>query len=508
MKYQPITSVWEITFACNMRCKHCGSSCTTALPDELTTEEALKVCDYIGEMGLAYITLSGGEPLVRKDWHIIAKRLKENKVIPNMITNGWLLTDEQVKLAKDAGISNIAISIDGMKETHDFMRKEGSFDRISKSLDTLRENNMPASVISTINNKNINELPELYEFLKEKGVKNWQMQYAMPMGNFIENRDLIIEPNQIDDIIDIAHKFAMENIIRIDLSDCVGYYNNKEIEIRTHGAETDDFLWTGCPAGKHVFGIRYNGDVVGCTSLRDDMFIEANLREKSIKEIWNNEDSFEWNRQLSKDKLTGFCAKCQFGAYCQAGCSVLKFTTGNKIIENEYCSYKVAIDKERIEIDSINSEKVLLEKGREAMKEEEYQLAEIYFSKLYKKDRNNTDVINNLGFINYQLENYSACTKLNKECISIDQTNAYAHKGLGLSFVKEGEKEKGIKYLEKAIELADESFLDPYFDLALTLYEDDEFLKAKNILNQGREKSEEFVKFSNDLYNLIQQKLN
>lgn len=51
------TAVWEITMGCNMRCKHCGSSCAEALPDELNTSEALEVCDQ-----LKVITLSGGEP--------------------------------------------------------------------------------------------------------------------------------------------------------------------------------------------------------------------------------------------------------------------------------------------------------------------------------------------------------------------------------------------------------------------------------------------------------------
>lgn len=41
------TAVWEITMGCNMRCKHCGSSCAEALPDELNTSEALEVCDQL-----------------------------------------------------------------------------------------------------------------------------------------------------------------------------------------------------------------------------------------------------------------------------------------------------------------------------------------------------------------------------------------------------------------------------------------------------------------------------
>jgi len=69
MEFQPITAVWEITFACNMRCKHCGSGCNTTKPDELSTEEALKVCDQIAELKIDYITLSGGEPL--KDYQIM-----------------------------------------------------------------------------------------------------------------------------------------------------------------------------------------------------------------------------------------------------------------------------------------------------------------------------------------------------------------------------------------------------------------------------------------------------
>lgn len=56
------TAVWEITMGCNMRCKHCGSSCAEALPDELNTSEALEVCDQLKDLGLKVITLSGGEP--------------------------------------------------------------------------------------------------------------------------------------------------------------------------------------------------------------------------------------------------------------------------------------------------------------------------------------------------------------------------------------------------------------------------------------------------------------
>ena len=111
---KPITAVWEITMGCNMQCKHCGSSCASALPGELSTEEALGLCKQIGELGLEWITLSGGEPTTRKDWNKIAEALNTNGVIPNMITNGWAFSPEEARKAEASGVNTIAISIDGL----------------------------------------------------------------------------------------------------------------------------------------------------------------------------------------------------------------------------------------------------------------------------------------------------------------------------------------------------------------------------------------------------------
>lgn len=68
MEYMPTTAVWEVTMGCNMQCKHCGSRCKESLADELTTEEALDLCDQIGDLGLKWITLSGGRTFNKKGY--------------------------------------------------------------------------------------------------------------------------------------------------------------------------------------------------------------------------------------------------------------------------------------------------------------------------------------------------------------------------------------------------------------------------------------------------------
>ena len=131
------TAVWEITMGCNMRCKHCGSSCAEALPDELNTSEALEVCDQLKDLGLKVITLSGGEPTTRSDWHIIAKRLVDNGIITSIITNGWLIDENFIHNAITSGIRSVCLSIDGLEKTHDFIRRSGSFNKSIKALKEL-----------------------------------------------------------------------------------------------------------------------------------------------------------------------------------------------------------------------------------------------------------------------------------------------------------------------------------------------------------------------------------
>ena len=93
-KFYPETVVWEITFACNMRCLHCGTSAGKQRPEELSTDEALSLIDELTELGCKNVTLSGGEPLLRKDWKVLAQRLKDNGLISYLITNGYAMNEK------------------------------------------------------------------------------------------------------------------------------------------------------------------------------------------------------------------------------------------------------------------------------------------------------------------------------------------------------------------------------------------------------------------------------
>jgi len=488
MDYKPVTGVWEITMGCNMRCKHCGSSCTTPLEDELTTGEALALCDDIADLGLKWITLSGGEPLTRKDWPQLVERLRNNGVIPNIITNGWMCDEQAVLQGKEAGVGTFAISLDGMPDTHDYMRKKGSFERTAKAFQLMAENDISSGAITTVSTKNMPELPALKKKLVELGVRYWQLQIGLPMGNFEHTPQMIMAPEDVDQVIDFIYSAADDDRITIYPADCIGYYSHKELASRqkAHKAASPP-VWRGCNAGKRSLGILHNGEILGCTSIRNREFIEGSIRERSLREIWEDEKAFLWSRTLKKAELEGQCKTCQYGELCLGGCPNTRLTMTGKIhSENEFCSYNVALKKTQQLVAPIDDVAELLATARNLTMKGEFQLAALSLERAMEIEPENIDVLQLHGYVSFSLNNLEECRKSNQQVLDIDAENVYANKGLGLALHRLGDSDGGISYLQKAVALASEDDTDPYHDLAAVYMETGQRDKAEALLKGAK----------------------
>lgn len=334
--------VWEITMACNMRCAHCGSSCTTALPGELTTAEALDLCDQIADLGVRRVTLSGGEPLLRADWPRLAERLTRRGVRVTMISNGWLLSRAEVEAARRAGIVIIGLSLDGLEATHDAIRKPGSHRRVVEALGLLRSLDVPTNVITTVFKRNVAELPAMTALLVEHRVNRWQMQLGCATGNLGGRRDDWPEPRDVVTVLDFAVQVTRDTPLVVSLVDSVGYYTPQDREVRRKlGCE--EAVWGGCPAGRRAFGIRHDGDICACNVLRDEGAIEGNIRESRLERIWTTPGAFQAYRSRTRASLTGLCRECQYGALCLAGCTAVRRTLCASDGENRFCARHQAL---------------------------------------------------------------------------------------------------------------------------------------------------------------------
>lgn len=458
MKYQPMTAVWEVTMGCNMRCGHCGSSCAEALPEELTSKEALDLCDEIAQLGLRWITLSGGEPLTRKDIHHLVARLSRNGVSVNIITNGWLLEKEVAERLKKSGIATVAISIDGTREIHNQIRRQDAFEHAEDAFRILKELGIKTGAVTTITNQNIKILDELKEELIRIGVDSWQVQLGLPMGNMQTKTDWLLQPAQMEEIIQFCYETAKEGRIKICPADCIGYYTKKEMEIKKIFYHTDHAsLWDGCNAGIRGFGILHNGDIMGCTSIRDRQYIEGNIRVRSLREIWEDEENFKWRRKMTKDKLSGNCRICAYGSKCLGGCPNTRLTINGDIYsENQYCAYnqkmKSLEDRYHNKLDT----EELFQRADILIKNGIYQEAAFVLKRVIMLDSGQEKALLAKGYAEYMCGNYQTCLEDNEKVLTNSPENAEALRGCAIAMSKLGEKKKALETMERAVALAGE----------------------------------------------------
>ncbi len=467
MRYQPITCVWEVTMGCNMRCKHCGSSCSEPLPDELTTEQALNLCDQIADLGVKWITLSGGEPLTRKDIPLLVKRLNSNGVDVNIITNGWLLDENLIKELKKSGIATVAISIDGTEAIHDSIRRPDSYSQSRRAFSILKENGIKTGAITTISKQNMDILEDMKTELLSMGVDSWQVQLGLPMGNLKERPDWLLEPEQMDDVIEFCYKTAKEGKMRIYPADCIGYCTKKEIEIKQISFGTNNVkLWDGCNAGVRGFGILQNGDILGCTSIRSEEYIEGNILKRSLRDIWEDENTFLWRRNITKSQLSGECGKCVYGSKCLGGCPNTRLTMAGSIYgENEYCSYNVSLKKLMVKYANEKDFELLYALSQGMIKERKYQEATYALERVIELRSDFKEAYLAKGYCDYMCGNYEECQRVNEKALEIDPDNAYALKGYAIAIYKMGNKAEGLKQIRRAADLTGWKDMDIINDL-------------------------------------------
>lgn len=331
-RFQLQSCVWEITLACCFSCAYCGSKAGRAREKELTTQECLDVARQLADMGCRRVTLIGGEAFMREDWPVITKALTDRGVRVAVITNGFLFTDRLIAQLKAAKAESVAVSLDGPEPIHDTFRQEGSFQRAMAAIDRLSGNQIPVSVISTLHSQNVPYLEEMYEILRGKDIFAWQLQACSPMGN--ASGGAISTAIDFRTVISFVEKHLECTPFAMGIADNIGYYTQSEGYLRGRAGA----FFRGCRAGLTGIGIDSVGNVRGCESMYDDVFIEGNLREKPLSEIWNDPEAFAYNRRFTSGLLSGSCAECTRAGQCAGGCRSYNYFTQGKLYESPCCA--------------------------------------------------------------------------------------------------------------------------------------------------------------------------
>lgn len=327
----PKIAGWELTRRCNFNCLHCGTSAGAPRTDELTLDEALKFCDDIAGLGCEVLTLSGGEPLMHPHWDAFARRLKEKGVEPYLITNGYYL-EENVDRILDSPLRRVGLSLDGPAEVHNYIRQNSqSFQKAIAGARKLKEKGISVGVVSHVSGLNLPLLDEMYRLFLDIPMDFWQIQVTFLSGRMKEHSESVLDPKELPKVAQFIEKARKDGKMMVCAGDNLGYYSKYDIV---------DKPWKGCHAGRWVLGLEADGHVKGCLSLPESQR-EDNIRNRSLKEIWEDRNLFKLNRYFDPDRMGPHCRDCDKKLDCRGGCKVTAISTTDDPFDNPYCLYRV-----------------------------------------------------------------------------------------------------------------------------------------------------------------------
>ncbi len=312
----------ELTLNCNCYCRHCGSHCGDVQNQNLITDD--EILSFLKQLKSdliknkkkpPFIFVTGGEPLLRPNVCDLMYEIRKLGYHWGMTTNGMMINKEMAKDLKDAGIYSIGISLDGLKETHDWFRQvNGCFDRAVQGVKNMVEMDIGNVMVTTVvHKKNIGELEELYTFVKSLGVDTWRVINLEPIGRALENKDLMLDSDDYKYLLNfIKEKNSSEMEVAFGCNHFVGI--DLENEVRP--------WYYLCQSGLRIASIQSNGDITGCLDIRrgdseaGEKIIQGNIRTDNFYDVWINK--FEIFRKPKAQK-TEMCKNCTYLKECDGG---------------------------------------------------------------------------------------------------------------------------------------------------------------------------------------------
>ena len=289
----------SLSHKCTYNCQMCGV--VKILKNyELPAEIAKKAFDEIAAWKSdCVITLTGGEPFLREDIFELIKYAVQRKLVIEVVSNGSLINEEFADKIITSGLNNIAISLDGAKEsTHDHIRAQGSFNKVIKALGNLveakkkRGKGPQISVWTTIMKENVSELFDIISVVKKMGVE------------CLIYHPVVVAQDDMQNTSDHAPFWIRGDNVNVlkEQIDRIGEYRDK------HGLVSflhDPYMWLGhfknelikkdWKCNPFVFiNIGPDGEMRSCGAAF------GNIKDMSLEECLNTKEAF-YSRYLMKE---------------------------------------------------------------------------------------------------------------------------------------------------------------------------------------------------------------
>ena len=326
--YSPMMVVWNFTYKCNLRCKHCYEDAgilRKGSPDELTFKEKLQVLDKLSMEDIPTIFFSGGEPLMGDGFFEVAQSAKKKGFYLSVATNGTLFNKENAQRAKEIGFGYIAVSLDGATpEVHDnFRGMPGMWKQSVQGIKNLIDAGVTTCIQYTLAKENLNELPKMFNLLKELGAYKLIIYNYIPVGRGRFDSDPTPEEREeayriAYEQLDMGYHIVATTTPQFGRycqqmgSDSIIIAHYADAKAKELGIIAD--IVGGCGAGRAYCALQPDGRITPCVYMPD--LTTGNLKTDTFREIW---DSPVMAQFRDRSDLWGHCKHCEYKALC-GGC--------------------------------------------------------------------------------------------------------------------------------------------------------------------------------------------
>ena len=335
---------WHITDECDQRCKHCYifSEDTCKKLDAMawaqmqdTFYNCLDFCKVYHRLPYLYIT--GGDPILHANFWDLLGLMKENKIPFAILGNPFHLNDEVCTRLREYGCEKYQLSLDGLRETHDWFRKPGSFDCTLEKISCIKRAGIRAVIMTTVSGTNIDEIPELIDVVVAHKADVFAFARYCPTSG---EKDVGIEPLRYRQLLaDCDKKFK-----EYEAAGCETYFNKKDHLWTLYEYETGEFhipenaeqgmICGGCNCGNCHLTILPTGDIYACRRVQNSRV--GNAFKDRLADIWVCQ--MERYREYAKFEK---CAKCELLAWCRGCPAVASGRDGNFYAADPQCWKKL-----------------------------------------------------------------------------------------------------------------------------------------------------------------------
>ncbi|MFO0660860.1 MAG: radical SAM protein [Polyangiaceae bacterium] len=297
----------------------------------------------LAEMGVREVTLIGGEAYLHDGWLDVVRAIRAHDIELSIVTGGRGFTKERARLAHEAGVMAVGVSIDALEELHDELRGvKGAFQSAIEALRNLREAGVRITANTQITAPALKQIEALFDRLCDEGITAWQVSLTVPMGRAADNPELLLQPYDVLEVMPMLariHERATARGVRLAPGNDIGYFGPYERLLRG-GMGLPDGHRMACTAGRLTLGIEADGSIKGCPSLPTRDYVGGNIRDERLIDIWERSKPLRFTRDRTVDDLWGYCRDCYYAEPCLAGCSWTAHVFFGRLGNNPFCHHR------------------------------------------------------------------------------------------------------------------------------------------------------------------------